>query len=236
MMRLMTWNIRQGGGTRRMPEIALALLGHAADVIVVSELRSTTGGQIAGTLADHGWKHQHRTPALPGRNGMLLASKRPLTPLRSADAPSAPGRWVEVHLPDPDLHIAGVHIPDGSRDRARKDFWAALLTTARRLRDKTAVLIGDFNTGRHLTDEAGKTFSCSEMMGRLASLGFVDAWRAKNPSQREFSWYSHKGSGFRIDHAFLSQPLAGRLREAVYSHSERENGLSDHSVMVVDVD
>jgi exodeoxyribonuclease-3 len=235
-MRLMTWNIRQGGGTRRMPEIALALVAHAADVIVMSEVRATTGGQIAGALADHGWKHQHRTQTAPGRNGMLLASKRPLHAVRPIDTPSSADRWVQVHLPDLDLHIAGVHIPDGSRDRARKEFWAALLLTARQLRDKSAVLIGDFNTGRHLTDEAGKTFSCADMMGRLSSLGFVDAWRAHNPGQREFSWYSHKGNGFRIDHAFLSPPLAGRLREAVYSHSEREKGLSDHSVMLVDVE
>jgi exodeoxyribonuclease III len=235
-MKIMTWNIRQGGGTRRMPGIALALVEHGADVIVMSEVRSTTGGQIAGALADHGWRHQLRTEAVPGRNGMLLASKQPLKAVQSADAPAAAGRWVEVHLPDLGVHIGGVHLPDGSHHRARREYWGALVATARRLRETPAVLIGDFNTGRHLADEEGSTFSCAEMMGRLAALGFVDAWRARHPGEREFTWFSHKGNGFRIDHAFVSPALAGRLRGAAYSHSERENGLSDHSAMVVELD
>jgi endonuclease/exonuclease/phosphatase family metal-dependent hydrolase len=53
---------------------------------------------------------------------------------------------------------------------------------------------------------------------------------------REFSWYSTRGNGFRIDHAFLSPALAARAGEIRYSHDERFTGLSDHSALILDLD
>ena len=59
--------------------------------------------------------------------------------------------------------------------------------------------------------------------------------RHLHPHDREFTWYSHAGSGFRIDHAYLSPALLARLAAARYSHAERELRVSDHSVLVVDL-
>src|SRR5262245_45388589 len=74
-MRLLTWNLRHGGGAARMPRIALAILSHRPDVVVLTEWRRTTGGQIAGVLADHGLKHQVCTDPPHGRNGVLVAAR-----------------------------------------------------------------------------------------------------------------------------------------------------------------
>jgi hypothetical protein len=43
-MRLLTWNLRHGGGARRMPWITLSLLEHKADVVVLTEFRRHVGG------------------------------------------------------------------------------------------------------------------------------------------------------------------------------------------------
>ena len=41
--------------------------------------------------------------------------------------------------------------------------------------------------------------------------------------------------GYRLDHAFCTPPLAERLVACRYSHAEREAGVSDHSVMLIDL-
>jgi hypothetical protein len=46
-------------------------------------------------------------------------------------------------------------------------------------------------------------------MDRIAEIGFCDLWRRRNPEVREYSWFSTRGNGFRIDHAFLSPVVFG---------------------------
>jgi exonuclease III len=64
----------------------------------------------------------------------------------------------------------------------------------------------------------------------------VDAWRARNGKAREFSWISPRsGHGFRYDHALLSPPLNQQVRAVRYLHQLREEGLSDHSGLVLEL-
>ena len=217
-----------------MPEIALCLVEHGADVIVLSEYRTTIGGQIRGVLAEHGWTHQICTNPKAHKNGILVVSRLEIEACEhSESAPSRRERWLEFRVPQVDLRVAGVHIPDGGGPNGKSYFWKDLLAVAREHKDERYAVIGDFNTGRHYVDEAGRTFTCTVQMGRLTSMGFRDAWRWVHPAGREYSWYSHTGNGFRIDHAFVSEGLGDRIESAWYSHSEREAGLSDHSPMVL---
>jgi exodeoxyribonuclease III len=45
-------------------------------------------------------------------------------------------------------------------------------------------------------------------MDAIEQIGFRDLWRHRYPDRREYSWFSTRNNGFRIDHAFLSQELA----------------------------
>ncbi len=98
-----------------------------------------------------------------------------------------------------------------------------------------ALAIGDFNTCRAYVDEPGAIDGTAYFMDSMAAIGFSDVWRHRYPDGREFSWYSHRGNGFRIDHAFLSPSLAARAGVVRYSHEERLAGLSDHSVLLLDL-
>src|ERR1700738_2242553 len=62
-MRLLAWNIRQGGGFR-LPRIADALKRHDADIVVLSEYR---GGPSASRLvtALHALGYRHATTLVP---------------------------------------------------------------------------------------------------------------------------------------------------------------------------
>lgn len=231
-MRLLTWNILHGGGPRRVPEIVLTLLEHDADVIALSEYRASMGGQIRAILAQHGWAHQLCTDPPPRTNGLLLASRFPIERIQTSPPPS-PQRFLAAQTGG--LDVVVVHIPEERHSTRKPAAWRHLLGQARALRDRDTVVIGDYNTGRHRLDEAGSTFTCTALLGKLATMGYVDAWRSLNPVAQEFTWFSHEGGGFRIDHAYLSPSLAGRLLGARYSHVERKARLSDHSVLTVEL-
>ena len=97
-----------------------------------------------------------------------------------------------------------------------------------------ALAIGDFNTCRAYVDEPGAIDVCAHYMDGIEAIGFCDLWRRRYPDGREFSWYSTRGNGFRIDHAFLSDTLAARIGTIGYSHAERLAGISDHSPLIVE--
>ena len=98
------------------------------------------------------------------------------------------------------------------------------------------MLVGDLNTGRHLMDEAGSSFFCADAFETLTSGGWVDAWRRQHGDDaREFSWYSTAGNGFRIDHCLVSPGLVDRVGDVRYLHGVREEKVSDHSMLVVEV-
>jgi exonuclease III len=65
---------------------------------------------------------------------------------------------------------------------------------------------------------------------RVEAVGFRDAWRHRFPNRREFSRFTNRGNGFRLDHTCFSASLATRAGAILYSHTERELGPSDCSL------
>jgi len=250
-VRLLTWNILHGGGPERLPRIALALLDWAPDVITLTEFRAARGGSLRAVLADHGWEHQavsgghdpDSDPAPPSPNRVLIASRRPIDAVDAHPGlpPALRRRILTARLrsgPRSGLEVTAVHVPEAARsDRAglvaKTAVWHELLRAARARRDADHVILGDLNTGRHRLDEAGASFSCTALLGRLASLGYADAWRTLHGAARQGSWFSPAGGAFRIDHALVSPPLAPRVTHAEYGLSALAEGLSDHAPLVV---
>ena len=132
----------------------------------------------------------------------------------------------------PRLHVTGVYMPNLL---AKVPYWEALLVSLTARTSHRALAIGDFNTCRAFLDEPGETDRCAHFLDRVNAAGFRDVWRHRNPARVEPTWFSHRKNGFRIDHAFFSPPLARRTGAVRYSHDERVAGLSDHSLMIVEV-
>ena len=123
---------------------------------------------------------------------------------------------------------------------AKTRFWDAVLQEAESRLEEPFLFVGDWNTGTHRLDETGKTFVCAEHFGRLATLGWTDLWRHHNPGITEYTWYSTlkggaRGNGFRLDHAFATPSLTPHVISCRYSHREREAGISDHSIVIVEI-
>ena len=230
-MRLLAWNIRQGGGTR-LPAIAAALGRHSADVLVISEYRGGDSGErLRAAVSALGYVHHSSAVPPPGCNGVLIASRLPLVEHQPiAAGPLEAYRLVGVEIGA--VLLCGVYMPNLLK---KVPYWQRLIDSLAAHAGREALAIGDFNTCRPYLDEAGAIDATAHFMDLIEAIGFCDLWRRRNPERREFSWYSTRGNGFRIDHAFLSAPLAARAGDVRYSHDERQAGLSDHSPLVIDL-
>lgn len=229
--RVLAWNIRHGGGAS-LGGIIDALARHDADIVVLCEYRRTTGPALRAGLASLGYRYATAVEPPPGRNGVLIAARRPL---RQRGAFSArvpePHRMLDVDVAG--LRLTGVYMPNLLR---KVPYWDAVLRAAVRRRERPALFVGDFNTTRHYLDEAGAMCLTSAYMDQIERAGFRDVFRHRHPEAREFSWYSTRGNGFRLDHAFGSERASAGVVAVDYSHGERQAGLSDHSALVIDLE
>ena len=148
--------------------------------------------------------------------------------------------WVDVQFGGVGLSAAHIAIPQNAG--LREMHWRTALSLIASKADTAHILIGDLNTTRHGIDQEGATISGDHFLRTLEAAGWRDAWRATHaaPVPREYSWYykkiGFKEIGFRFDQAWLSPALAPRLLGARMNHEVREQGLSDHSMLVVELD
>lgn len=230
-MRVLAWNIRQGGGSR-LARIAQAIALHDADILVLSEYRGGDAAiRLRLALADIGYRHASATEPPPGRNGVLIASRERFRDRGVVDA-ALPEPYKIVDTTFAFGRLTGVYMPNL---RAKMPYWDTLIAALPARARTSALVVGDFNTCRPYLDEAGAIDATAYYMDRIEAIGFRDVWRQRFPEAREYSWYSHRNNGFRIDHAFFTARLARRTGDIRYSHAERLAGLSDHSPLILDL-
>jgi exodeoxyribonuclease III len=233
VLRLLAWNIRQGGGSR-LAAIGAALARHDANILVLSEYRGGESSErLHVALAALGYRRSSAPIPPPGGNGVLIAARHPFDdggPV--SDAVPEPYRMVRAYFGA--VRLYGIYMPNLLK---KVPYWEALTAAlAAESPGAEALAIGDFNTCRAYVDEPGAIDACAHFMDTVETIGFCDLWRRRYPDGREFSWYSTRGNGFRIDHAFLSGALAARAGAIRYSHEERLSGLSDHSPLILDLE
>ncbi len=233
-MKIVSWNIRHGGGSGpRATAIAQMLTGFDADILVVPEFR---GGRAGTALCNSLWSAGYKTShprAEESKNTVLIASRQAINDARTLDASVGDPRhlWMVTTC---GLRLVGVYMPVGA---PKLPYWSAVVSAAL---DGEApdLFVGDFNTGTNNLDKApgGTPFLGPEFMTRIAEAGFVDLWRMRHPEQREYTWFSAGGkNGFRLDHAFGSSRLHDAVTACYYDHEPRVTGISDHSAMVVEI-
>ncbi len=248
-MRIVSWNIRAGGG-RRVEAIAEQVAAWAPDILVCLEARGTAPGRLlAERLAEGGLAHQRTTadPASPATNAVLVACRWPLAPARLRGGPAEPLRWLPVRVAAPPeaggpLTLGAMHVPNFVPDRRRKfAYLDAVHALARGWRGGPALLVGDTNTGRAWWDEESAVFDARHdgWMVAMAEAGWPDIFRVHHPEAREFTWYSpNRGNGFRLDQAFVNRALAPSVRAVSHAwggDGARREALSDHAALILDL-
>jgi exonuclease III len=236
-VKLLAWNIRHGGRTD-VP-LAPAIMAHDPDVIVLGEYRANGSAGLVEQLRFFGWPHVQASAVTGKTNGVALLSK---TPIEATPAPLGGPPFdcwgVEGNIAA--LRVLGLYAPlqgsVGSTPAVQRQFWAAMHRWMETRQAERILVIGDFNTGAAGHD-GPNTLPCSSAFERLPNLGWVDAWRACNTGATISLHRAASGrSNWRIDHAFVSPSVASAVRGCRYSHIEREQGLSDHSMLIVEID
>jgi exonuclease III len=246
-VRLVSWNIRAGGG-RRVEGIADQIARWKPDVVALSEFRATPpSAELARVLAGRGLAHQLSTasPRLPQVNSLLIASRWPLARVRVTGAPAVEScRWLLASVAGPcAISVGAMHVPN--RVTGRKiPFLDAVLGVAHSWRRGPALLLGDTNSGLIDLDEEAPAFDVEEdgWIRGLDAAGWADAFRRLRGDERAYTWYSpNGGNGFRIDQAFVNRALQPRLLSARHEwgrpsgRSSRRDALSDHAALLLDL-
>ena len=246
-LRIVSWNIRAGGG-RRVDLIAEHIERWGADVVALSEFRATPPSHLLKQrLEEHGLTFQLSTVegCVSISNRVLLASRWPLTGIRLRAAPVAPGRWCAAQVGAPrSFAVGAMHVPN--RVSGHKDpFHAAVLNLALSWRRGPALLVGDTNSGRIGLDEEVSCFSKREdgWIAALEQAAWCDGFRRLHGDERVYTWYSPNGrNGFRLDQAFVNRPLLPRLIDTHYewaygtNDGGRRDAVSDHAALIVDLE
>ena len=245
-MKLLVWNIQSGGGSR-LPRIVEEISAYDPDVVAVTEYRAEPGVVLRDAMKERGLPCVETTNPIGNKDGIAVFSRTPMRTRPCTAPPESMNRWLDVDLPEYGFGIGILHImAAGSSAKspctvAKNRFWDAVLLAAEARLHEPFIFVGDWNTGAHRLDESGKTFVCAGHFARLSALGWTDLWRRHNPGDTEHTWYSkRKGgvrlNGFRLDHAFATPALMPHITSCRYSHSERDAGVTAHSMVIVEVD
>ena len=239
-VRLLSWNILAGGGTR-CGAILDVLRRYDPDVITLQETLPARAPDLCHALGRAGYLHRCGAPRGPRGRGLCVLARAPLKRVAGPAPPQAgiyPRGWLEVELVECGWRLAAVYGPP--EGPAVPAFWNAAAGWLACRATRPFLMLGDFNAGASGVDAEGYRFKAGGAFAKLAGLGLVDLWRREHGEAREHTWFSHPGRaragrGFRIDHAFASPALAGRVTGCHYDHEVRERGWSDHSLLVVDL-
>lgn len=227
MFDILSWNIRQGGGSR-LSAMLKALERLSPEVIAFSEYRNNKSGLLLRTsLLRLGYRYQVASHAQKDVNSAFLASKYPCS---SAIFPNCDKTYdhniVCGQLPAFDIY--SVYFPHKKKHRLFEFLIDEELKT-----ERPAIIVGDYNTGINGVDQVGSSFWYEEQLIQLEKTGYIDAFRAINGNKKEYSWYSHQKNGYRYDHTYISVDLKPFIADCQYLHQWREDGLSDHSPMLL---
>jgi exodeoxyribonuclease-3 len=238
-MRIVSWNVRQGGGGARSEPIAAAIGALEPDLVALSEYRPAASAPLLAALAARGFTHAAATEPRRSANGVAVLARAPflLHPAPAWLTELQRERWLELDPGGAGFTLLHAYVPPIRSGFDKPGFWRALLTAAEQSIHEEFAILGDLNTGLHRIDERGATFGVEDAFRELLAQGWIDAFRALHGDVREYS-HGVRGAGqHRIDHAFLSPSLAPRLRACFYEHGPRVvDRLSDHSPLVLDLD
>ncbi len=226
MLSILSWNIRQGGGTR-ISKISRRLIEAKSEIIVLSEFQNNSNGAfLRANLLKAGYIHQGVGHTTDQSNTVLIASRLPCDFIQCNHADPVYTASI-LHADFGVFHLYGMYLPHKKKhqlfDFLKKDL----------LQYSPSILVGDFNTGKQHIDQKGNSFMYSDELDALEKMSYVDAFRRMHGSIEEYSWYSHQGNGYRYDHSYMHNDLIPILKDCHYIHAWREEKLSDHSPMIV---
>lgn len=232
MVRIVSWNILQGGG-KRIHEIAEALQNWKPDVFVLQEYRNGKNTPVIDQCCEAlglSNRYVHNAPAR--KNCVMMASKFPMQcQAWSSELDPALTIHSKNDFEQFSFEMFAGHLP---HKRAQVPYLETVLDLPGVV-NTPALIIGDLNCGIPFEDSNSKTFDNTHLFQELIKQGWKDSWRSRHAAAREYSWISAKGNGYRYDHCLATSEFDDRIISVEYDHSVRDSKLSDHSALLLDV-
>ena len=226
MIKFLSWNIQQGGGSR-VHGIIKFILKQKPNVVVLSEFRNNAQGiLIRNKLLESKYLYQYVSLQESNTNSVLIASKFPCNSRLFLNTNLDYAH--DVIATDFDaFHLYGVYLPHKKKHKLFD------LLNQEIQNFSPAIIMGDFNTGKNFIDQKGDSFWYTEDLKKLEQKGMHDAFRHLHGEVETYSWFSHQGNGYRYDHIYVHEDLLPIVSACDYLHQAREDKLSDHSPMVL---
>ena len=261
-MRIATWNINS---VRIRLHLVETLVREAApDILCLQETKAQDADFPADALRALGFTHVECS-GMKGYNGVAILSRVPLERIERRDwCQRNDARHISARLPDgTELH--NFYVPAGGDvpDPAENDKFAHKLQfldevtawfPATRRSEQPMILVGDLNIAPRETDvwshkQLLKVVShtpveVERLDGMLAAGGWIDAVRhVIPPEEKLYSWWSYRARdwsasdrGRRLDHIWVTPPLAPRIGDAAVLRDARGwDRASDHAPVFLDL-
>ena len=253
-MKIATWNVNSI--LARLPLVQRWLAEASPDVLCLQELKCTDERFPASAFAELGYESV--SFGQPTYNGVAILSRTAGKDVQRGfpnDGPDAHARLIAATVAG--VRIVNVYIPNGQE--VGSDKYQFKLEWLARLREffdahyqtsEQVLVCGDFNVATEDRDVhdpkrwAGKVlFSEPERaaLARVKEWGFVDAFRLRNDEEKQYSWWDYRlmafrrNWGLRIDHIWVTEPLAARARAAMIAKETRAwERPSDHAPVIVE--
>ncbi|MEE9373053.1 MAG: endonuclease/exonuclease/phosphatase family protein [Saprospiraceae bacterium] len=228
MIKIISWNIRQGGGSRIL-KIIRAIQNAKPHIITLNEYHNNKSGiRLRNELLHLGYRYQFVTNSPNSVNSVIIASK---IPCESRIFPESDRRYANniICASFVAFDLYGVYFPHKKKHRLFNFFLDHLPL------QKPSIITGDFNSGINGVDQKGNSFWYENELMALDKIQYIDAFRFKNGGIKEYSWYSYQGNGYRYDHTYIHDDLSPITTACYYNHQIRLDGISDHSMMVLEL-
>lgn len=226
MLKLLSWNIQQGGGSR-VRGILRFIAKLNPQIVVLSEFRNNdTGTLLRHKLLEQKYLFQFVSLSPSDTNSVLIASQLPCQSRLFSGQEYA---HAVIAADFEAFHLYGVYLPH------KKKHQLFPLLQKEIAQHTPSIIMGDFNTGKNFVDQKGDSFWYTEDLVKLEKAGMQDAFRYVHGEVEAYSWYSHQGNGYRYDHIYTSEELLPIVKNCDYLHRAREEKLSDHSPMVLEL-
>ncbi len=261
-MKIATWNINS---VRLRLPLALRLLDELQpDVLCLQETKTPDEFFPDEAFAAHGYEHAH-IHGMKSYNGVAIVSRLPLEARAIRHSCGKEDcRHIAATAPD-GTEIHCVYIPAGgdNPDPEVNDKFAHKLRFVDELAEwwrearsagRPMVLVGDLNIApletdvwshKQLLTVVSHTPVEVEKFTRMQdSIGWIDAVRHFVPAEEKlFTWWSYRNRdwrasdrGRRLDHAWVTGPLAGRLRSVAVLKDARDWPTpSDHVPVMIEL-
>jgi exodeoxyribonuclease-3 len=246
-MLLVTWNVNSIRA--RIDRVTAWLAAKQPDVVCMQELKVEEKDFPRDAFAALGYEAQ--VACQKTYNGVAILSKRPLSELHSGLGDDDPQQRLIAATLD-GVRLICAYMPNGQSVGSEK--WAYKLEWLARMRRfldenhdpaQPLVLCGDFNVAPESRDvhdpaewESSTLFhpDARAALERIRAWGFVDAFRLHHQEPGIYSWWDYrmlgfpKNRGLRIDHVFVTAPLASRCTDVWIDREARKGKQpSDHA-------